>query len=370
MEQHREWIRSDNKAQRTHQDSNPGLYRKNLKSKGLSTGGDNPDQQNAPYQSTYVEAENYSFTGTPQISELTKSFDGFNPNAQKYEQRSYSYVKPATQTYNYTRATKSADYTPQNAPVQENNYKVELPYGNVSQRTVNHLTMLKNSNPDMQIKVQSAEYYEPTEKTQAQQREIQPNEERMTFANYSRLSTRPIRGEYKPVAQKPKAQKIEFNNNNKQSTRSFSTGGIKPKEQEQEQGISQSILEYTDQVVKYNTNQRSFPNTIYVEQGSGTPTSTSGQAGNKSRNVITQVVIEEPNSVRYGTRRNRSDQSRNISSEQQSRDYSSSSSDGLIKIHIPYKLREYDGQKGVMDFGVKIGRRFVHGDPNLYLFHK
>ncbi|KAA6374318.1 MAG: hypothetical protein EZS28_030155 [Streblomastix strix] len=38
--------------------------------------------------------------------------------------------------------------------------------------------------------------------------------------------------------------------------------------------------------------------------------------------------------------------------------------------HIPYKLREYDGQKGVMDFGVKIGRRFVHGDPNLYLFHK
>ncbi|KAA6374317.1 MAG: hypothetical protein EZS28_030154, partial [Streblomastix strix] len=34
------------------------------------------------------------------------------------------------------------------------------------------------------------------------------------------------------------------------------------------------------------------------------------------------------------------------------------------------KLREYDGQKGVMDFGVKIGRRFVHGDPNLYLFHK
>ncbi|KAA6374136.1 MAG: hypothetical protein EZS28_030338 [Streblomastix strix] len=212
--------------------------------------------------------------------------------------------------------TTNSERSYQNINSLSSNY--DNSYPNMSQRTQNHITMLMNSNPGLQIEPPAyPDYYKPPQNTD-QRSFQQPNtEERMNFSNYARLSQRPVYGEYKPGPQQPaKPQQIQLE---VKPVRYLSDRITKPRE---DYPKSKATFEYTDQIEKYQTNQRIFPgkNSWGQTQGRSFATNTGDQ------------IVSNTNS--------------------------------------PCILRNYDGQQGLMDFGVKRGRVFVYGDPDWYLHRK
>jgi hypothetical protein len=83
-------------------------------------------------------------------------------------------------------------------------------YRNITNKTLEYITLSKNENPDLQVETVSyPDYYLPPIPNEQRSFGLKPGEERMNYSNYSRTSTRPIYGEYKPQPVKPKPEKIE-----------------------------------------------------------------------------------------------------------------------------------------------------------------
>ncbi|KAA6396251.1 MAG: hypothetical protein EZS28_008218 [Streblomastix strix] len=310
------------------------MYRRQwTATKTQSSDNANSEQQKPPYQSTYVEQENYSFTGTPHDPQLTKSFDGFTPNSKSSSTREIKTVTYNTRgTNTFNKQTDSDQLLPRQ-PFMEGDYEFLHLSGYQNQWKDLQRKAYRDANPIQRTSQYQSEKPEQSCR-QAALQQIKPESERMSYANYSQTSTRPV-GERKIIQETYTAPR---------------TAAVK-----EPQTVRYGTYRHNKQ---QQQGQRQDTNTTpaYVRsQGNPNQRSNAPQYKNdcmKRTCMTPNIPISASSTREYNSQPDQSGSNR--------------------VTNVKYILRDFDGVSGVMDFGGAggKGRRFVYKDPSLYVFNK